>query len=421
MASVMLVGMVAVGGGIVAYTISSQPTPEEVPSTDLIVAAPDENTVTVLHNGGDPLSENEFLLTVNGDEIDPDTLAITGGDGDWPFEVGETITYHSDAPLETVDVDYGGAVTSTSLRTTDFTGLTAPDFSGTEDLVPPEEEEPPTGSLRVETTPSGATIFIDSIERGTSDVTVTVVAGSHTIIAELEGYQSSGAMVTVQEDETVVVHLVLVPLPQEHEPGDPGDVYFVCDQGQASMDGTFSFTSAAGDEYRIEQNSWHGWSSFGCGGGGHGGNGGGGCGQGWYFEMVINGSMLAYLDMDHNNFDLYINDEIVGWHWGWGWPWFDEDEWDLPIRNLAIDPDSINSTLSLTVEPHGYPHGTTLIFNEDAIITGHAEWWSDDIRFEDIQPGLFGERMLHIHTIQGSGKAIAVWGRASVQIEETWL
>jgi len=379
--TVMLIGVVVIGIGIVSVTIFSQPPPEELPVADLVATIVDNKTLYIAHNGGDPLSEEDFILTANGEMVSAEDLTISGGDGDWPFEVGETITYHSTTPLDPddVNIDYGnyaGSVTYTE--------------AGGSDLIPPEEMVP-TGDLRVETEPTGATIYIDGRERGISDMTFTgITAGIHTVIVELDGYQSSGALVTVEEGDMAVVHLVLVPLEEEHHPGEPEEVYFVCEHmTDGSLNGNLTFTSADGDVYRIAAGSAHLIVPV---------------------DIVINGSMVSSLSTvwpSWIDYDLYINGEWI--------PWW---EWDNYIP-VEIDPASVNSDLKLVVEPGGsILGGTTLIFDKKTILSGFDSG-GYTIELYNILPGtVTDDRLLNIHN---GGWSVAVLGQARVKVNGAWL
>jgi hypothetical protein len=62
---------------------------------------------------------------------------------------------------------------------------------------------PATGTLSVTTTPAGATIFIDGIQRGVSPATVPGLApGNHTLVLMMNGYSDFTATVTITAGQT---------------------------------------------------------------------------------------------------------------------------------------------------------------------------------------------------------------------------
>ncbi|WP_292368113.1 PEGA domain-containing protein [Methanoregula sp. UBA64] len=79
---------------------------------------------------------------------------------------------------------------------------------------------PKTGSLFINTTPSGAAISIDGTPSGTAPVTLNgLAAGNHTVNATLEGYLPSENQVRVVADQTVTTTL---ELKKPTLPGIPG-------------------------------------------------------------------------------------------------------------------------------------------------------------------------------------------------------
>ncbi|MCX6698412.1 MAG: PEGA domain-containing protein [Methanomicrobiales archaeon] len=69
-----------------------------------------------------------------------------------------------------------------------------------------------TGSLKVTTTPSGATIVLDGINKGTTPATLTgISAGSHAIILKKSGYADYTTSATVTAGQTASVSATLTP------------------------------------------------------------------------------------------------------------------------------------------------------------------------------------------------------------------
>jgi TolB-like protein len=70
--------------------------------------------------------------------------------------------------------------------------------------APPVSQPPPTGSLRIQTAPPGAKIFVDKADRGLTPFTKdTVSAGSHSIAIQLDGYEGLDTGISVSSGEMV--------------------------------------------------------------------------------------------------------------------------------------------------------------------------------------------------------------------------
>jgi PEGA domain len=70
----------------------------------------------------------------------------------------------------------------------------------------------PSGSLSVTTSPSGANILIDGVQRGISPATIPgLLAGSHTVMLKLDGYQDFSAPVTISAGQTRTLTTTLSP------------------------------------------------------------------------------------------------------------------------------------------------------------------------------------------------------------------
>jgi hypothetical protein len=69
-----------------------------------------------------------------------------------------------------------------------------------------------TGSLSVTTSPAGATISVDGVQRGISPATIPgLPAGSHTVLLKLAGYQDLSAPVTIVAGQTQTLTSTLAP------------------------------------------------------------------------------------------------------------------------------------------------------------------------------------------------------------------
>jgi len=78
---------------------------------------------------------------------------------------------------------------------------------------------PATGTLRVETTPSGATVRIDGTHVGTSPVERSGLApGLHSVQASRPGYQTATQSATVAAGTTAAVHITLTPIQSNNSP-----------------------------------------------------------------------------------------------------------------------------------------------------------------------------------------------------------
>ena len=77
----------------------------------------------------------------------------------------------------------------------------------------PAQVQPGTGSVSVATSPKGASITIDGIQRGISPATIRgLSSGSHTLLVKLDGYADLSVPVTVTGGQTKDYALVLTPL-----------------------------------------------------------------------------------------------------------------------------------------------------------------------------------------------------------------
>jgi len=81
------------------------------------------------------------------------------------------------------------------------------------------EPTPTTGTVRVESTPSGATARLDGSTIGTTTVEQSGVPhGTHTVQVSKSGYQSATTQVTVVAGQTSTVHLTLTQIPVNDSP-----------------------------------------------------------------------------------------------------------------------------------------------------------------------------------------------------------
>jgi hypothetical protein len=65
------------------------------------------------------------------------------------------------------------------------------------------------GTMEIDSSPSGAAIYIDDKANGTTPSDISILVGSHKVTLKKTGYQDWSKMVTVQEDKSVVVDATL--------------------------------------------------------------------------------------------------------------------------------------------------------------------------------------------------------------------
>ncbi|MDD1683846.1 MAG: PEGA domain-containing protein [Methanoregula sp.] len=70
-----------------------------------------------------------------------------------------------------------------------------------------------TGSVEVLSTPPGAEVYLDTVYRGTTPVTVIDLAGSHTLELRLRDHQSWSKSIQIYEGTKSYVDTLLVPVP----------------------------------------------------------------------------------------------------------------------------------------------------------------------------------------------------------------
>jgi len=139
-AIVLLPGVLVPGVTTRDVTITSQPPPEGIPRVSILVS----NTTTSIlltHNGGDTLDEGEFVVSVDGTTLSNQDATTPGGDGAWPWSLGETLTFPTAGEPHEVRVVYteGGAellLKSATLGQSSGTAA-APDTPAGPGMTPP--------------------------------------------------------------------------------------------------------------------------------------------------------------------------------------------------------------------------------------------------------------------------------------------
>ncbi len=77
------------------------------------------------------------------------------------------------------------------------------------------------GDLAVNTDPAGARIYIDGQVEGTTPFAGKLEVGAHTILVQIDGYQSLERSIEVRKDETTILDLLLPSLAGESADGGP--------------------------------------------------------------------------------------------------------------------------------------------------------------------------------------------------------
>ncbi len=119
---------------------------------------------------------------------------------------------------------------------------------------------PTTGTLRVETTPSGATVRIDGSHVGTSTVERSgLVPGAHSVQVSRSGYQTVTQSATVTAGTTTTVHITLTPISTNEPP--VADFIFTPPSPTVGTTVTFNGSSSHDPDGNITSFAW----SFGDG------------------------------------------------------------------------------------------------------------------------------------------------------------
>jgi len=119
--------------------------------------------------------------------------------------------YTTGTPYSTIIVSKSGFVTySAALPAVPFPGETRNIYVTLNPVQPPET----TGTIRVTSSPSGATIYLNGNYRGTTPLTITKVAApaTYSVEADLAGYRSSTMTVSAVAGQTTNVNMALNPI-----------------------------------------------------------------------------------------------------------------------------------------------------------------------------------------------------------------
>jgi hypothetical protein len=116
-------------------------------------------------------------------------------------------------PAMTADSNYmGGDVVLGGAGPRQVTQVTQV-LTATTTAAVPVQAQASVGSLSVATSPAGATIIIDGVQRGISPATIPGLSGgSHTLLLKLNGYQDLSAPVTISAGQTQTYTTGLSPV-----------------------------------------------------------------------------------------------------------------------------------------------------------------------------------------------------------------
>ncbi len=119
MGSILLISIVVIGIAVVGVVLMSHPTPEKIPALSAVISEDtSKNTITIYHDGGDPLSATNIRILVDGVQRD----FTKGGSQPWTtFSMGDSLdyTYTGTAP-GLVQIIYTGGGGSGVLVSSDF-------------------------------------------------------------------------------------------------------------------------------------------------------------------------------------------------------------------------------------------------------------------------------------------------------------
>jgi hypothetical protein len=105
------------------------------------------------------------------------------------------------------EIVLGGAGPNTIKITEITTAVTQPAIAA----VPPTAQ-PLTGSFSVTTTPAGATVFIDGVQRGISPAVIPDLApGAHTLLIRMNGYADLTVPVTITAGQIQTYTATMLP------------------------------------------------------------------------------------------------------------------------------------------------------------------------------------------------------------------
>ena len=168
--------------------------------------------------------------------------------------------YSTATPYETVSVRMDGYYTaSTSLPATPSAGETTNVYVT---LNPkPTDTESEYGSIYVSTSPSGARIHLNDQYQGLSPIALSGLrAGSYSIDAEMDGYETSETTVYVTAGSTKNVYLTLVSPGSVSVESSPGDAYVYVNGNLVGKTPYVVTGLSSGDhEFMVTMNGYYNW------------------------------------------------------------------------------------------------------------------------------------------------------------------
>ena len=92
------------------------------------------------------------------------------------------------------------------------TGASPPENFSILASTPSSQSVPNKGTLSVSTTPSGATVSIDAVEKGVSPLSLDLSPGDYALVLSLSGYKNHSETVSIVKGQTTTVTVILIPV-----------------------------------------------------------------------------------------------------------------------------------------------------------------------------------------------------------------
>ncbi len=131
-----------------------------------------------------------------------------------------TTTATTTATTTTTAAATTSAVTATATTSAAETATTSAAGTTTTSQASETAMPPGTGSLSVITTPAGAAVYVDGVQRGVSPATIPgLAAGSHTVLLKLDGYKDLSTPVPISAGVMNTFSTGMTPLSADGTPG----------------------------------------------------------------------------------------------------------------------------------------------------------------------------------------------------------
>lgn len=126
---ILIVSVAVIGAAIVGISVTSEPTPDEIPNADLIVGyekiASNNFSINLFHNGGDTLTSSDLdVWAWNGYDQPIEIRKSTISD---QFAISDTLSYFCDEEPTRISVLYTGGSSSAMLKSLDLGSKIDPD------------------------------------------------------------------------------------------------------------------------------------------------------------------------------------------------------------------------------------------------------------------------------------------------------